>query len=338
MRNRYFYLWLGYALLLLSCKSKVSSNSAFYYWKTTYQLNPSQRQLLSTIGDKNIYLRFFDITWDNDHNQAKPNAVLRIADTLKGLKVEPVIFITNQTFHHTQMAGIDSLAFKSAGLVSIMTSRSGISYQKIQIDCDWTDDTREKYFAYLKAFKKYNKHLLEATIRLHQVKYRERTGVPPVDRGVLMFYNMGQVKALGGSSSIYNEKDAAKYLGRLSSYPLKLDVALPLFSWAIHSRDGHILNIYTQIKPQDLQDQGNFKPAGNSFRAVKSFFLKGIYIKENDNFKLEETNLDLLNKAAGQLSEKLKPLPDRTIIFYELANINLPEFTLSALDKVIDHF
>ncbi len=338
MRNRYFYLLLACTLLLLSCKSKVSSNSAFYYWKTIYQLNPSQRQLLSTIGNKKIYLRFFDITWDNDHNQPKPNAVLRIADTVKGLKIVPVIFITNQTFHHTPMAGLDSLAFKSAGLVSVMASRAGISYQKIQIDCDWTDDTREKYFAYLTAFKKYDKHLLEVTIRLHQVKYRERTGVPPVDRGVLMFYNMGQVKALGGSSSIYNEKDAAKYLGRLDSYPLKLDVALPLFSWAIHSRDGHILNIYAQIKRQDLQDPEKFKPVGSSFRAIKSFFMKGVYIKENDNFKLEETNLDLLNKAAEQLSAKLKPLPGRTIIFYELANINLPEFTLSALNKVTDHF
>jgi hypothetical protein len=338
MRKRYFYLLLVGVSLLISCQPKTTPHAAFYYWKTTYQLNPGQRQLLATIGNNNLYLRFFDITWDNDHNQAKPNAVLRIADTLKVLKVEPVIFITNQTFHHTQMAGIDSLAFKSARLVSVMAARAGISYQKIQIDCDWTDDTHEKYFAYLKAFKKYDKHLLEATIRLHQVKYRERTGVPPVDRGVLMFYNMGQVKALGGGSSIYNENDAAKYLGRLNSYSLKLDVALPLFSWVIHSRDGHILNIYAQIKLQDLQNQDNFKAVANGFRAIKSFFLKGVYIKQNDNFKLEETNLDLLNKAAGQLSEKLKPLPGRTIIFYELANINLPEFTLSALHKITNHF
>lgn len=338
MRNRYFYLLLIGASLFISCRSKTSSHAAFYYWKTTYQLNSSQRQLLSAIGNKNIYLRFFDIIWDNERKQTKPNAVLRIVDTLKGLKVEPVIFITNQTFHHTPMAGIDSLAFKSTSMVSIMAARAGIAYQKIQVDCDWTDDTREKYFAYLTAFKKYDKHLLEATIRLHQVKYQERTGVPPVDRGVLMFYNMGQVKALGGSSSIYNEQDASKYLGRLNSYPLQLDVALPLFSWAIHSRDGHILQIYGQIQRQDLQDRENFKPMGNSFRAVKSFFLKGVYIKENDNFKLEETNLDLLNKAAGQLSAKLKPLPNRTIIFYELANINLPEFTLSALHKITDHF
>jgi len=338
MRNRCFYVAAAVIFLFASCKSKSSSNAAFYYWKTTYQLNASQQQLLSTIGNKSLYLRLFDISWDAEQNEAKPNAVLRIADTLKGLKVEPVIFITNQTFHHTPVSDIDSLAFKSAALVSRLVSRSAINYQKIQIDCDWTDDTREKYFAYLTAFKKYDKHLLEATIRLHQVKYREHTGVPPVDRGVLMFYNMGQVSALGGSSSIYNEKDAAKYLGRLSNYPLKLDVALPLFSWAIHSRDGHIIQIYNKIKRDDLQNRDEFVPSGTNFRAMKSFFLKGVYIKQNDNFKIEETNLELLNKAAGQLSAKLKPLPDRTIIFYELGNINLPEFTQSALTKVIDHF
>jgi len=102
--------------------------------------------------------------------------------------------------------------------------------------------------------------------------------------------------------------------------------------------DGHIIQIYNKIKRDDLQNRDEFAPSGTNFRAMKSFFLKGVYIKQNDNFKIEETNLELLNKAAGQLSAKLKPLPDRTIIFYELGNINLPEFTLSALTKVTDHF
>ncbi len=45
---------------------------------------------------------------------------------------------------------------------------------------------------------------LSSTIRLHQIKYRERTGVPPVERGMLMFYNMGQFSADPEARAIFD--------------------------------------------------------------------------------------------------------------------------------------
>lgn len=321
-----------------SCQHQSTAKTAFYYWKTNYSLNKDQQQLLKNTAGQNLYLHLFDIHWDANRQQVTPNARLSITTPLTGAQVTPVVFITNQTFLHTTPGGIDSLAFKTARLVEQMTGSVHINYKKIQFDCDWSDDTREKYFAYLKAFKKYNEHALEATIRLHQVKYRERTGIPPVERGILMFYNMGHLTALGNDNSIYNENDAGRYLARLDSYPLPLDVALPLFSWSIHSRGGHIQQIYPQINRHDLDDQQNFQREGNHYKAVRSFFLKGVYIQENDNFKIEETDARLLKKAADQLSVKLKPLPERTVIFYEIANINLSEFDSKTLSTITARF
>jgi hypothetical protein len=48
--------------------------------------------------------------------------------------------------------------------------------------------------------------------------------------------------------------------------------------------------------------------------------------------------MEALEKAADQLSDHLPPLQTRTIIYYELANINFPEFTPEALNKVTDRF
>ncbi len=78
-----------------------------------------------------------------------------------------------------------------------------IKCRALQIDCDWTTKTAPKYFYFLQQIReKLDAHedggtfaslaMLSATIRLHQVKYPEKSGMPPVDKGVLMFYNMGE--------------------------------------------------------------------------------------------------------------------------------------------------
>lgn len=323
---------------LISCKHKEPPKAAFYYWKTAFQTDSVQHDLLKKAGNNTLYLRFFDVTWNEQKHDILPNAVVHINDKLKGLQVTPVVFITNGVFERIRATEADSLAKKCNSLIFALASKANCSFESIQIDCDWTDSTKDKYFSFLKALKAYSKHSLQATIRLHQVKYRERTGVPPVDKGVLMFYNMGKIKAGGTASSIYNEKDAARYLSRLGSYPLPLDVALPLFSWVIQSRDGKVIQVYSKISRNELKDQIFFEALKDSFRARKSFFLKGVYIKENDIFKPEETNVDVLKKAADQLSDKLPLLKNRTIIYYELANINQPEFTSETLNKVTNSF
>ncbi|WP_374951867.1 hypothetical protein [Mucilaginibacter sp.] len=323
---------------LISCKHKEDPQAAFYYWKTIYQTNSVQKDLLNKTGNNKLYLRFFDVTWDEHKHDVKPNAVVHINESLTGLRVIPVIFISNRVFERIAFSGADSLAKKCHDLVSILAAKANCSVQSVQIDCDWTESTKEKYFSFLKFFKAFSRHSVQATIRLHQVKYRERTGVPPVDKGVLMFYNMGKITAGGTASSIYNEKDAARYLSRLGSYPLPLDVALPLFSWVIQSRDGKLIQIYSKITCNELKDQRYFGALKDGFRAKKSLFLKGVYIKANDNFKPEKTNADILKKAADQLSDQLPSLKNRTIIYYELANINLPEFTSETLNKVTNSF
>ena len=66
--------------------------------------------------------------------------------------------------------------------------------KEIQLDCDWNSSTQKKYFNLIEEMKLYptwENIVWSATIRLHQLKYPKQTGVPPVNKGVLMFYNMG---------------------------------------------------------------------------------------------------------------------------------------------------
>ncbi|HTB32143.1 MAG TPA: hypothetical protein VK808_08965, partial [Bacteroidia bacterium] len=176
--------------------------------------------------------------------------------------------------------------------------------------------------------------LLSATIRLHQVKYKEKTGVPPIDRGMLMFYNMGKVNSIPGYNSIYNERDANNYASYVKSYPLPLDVALPVFSWAVIFRDGKVKGINEKAVNQDFSTDSLFLSAGNNiFVSRKAFFLHGRYFMKNDTVKLEQVTPDICEDAANNVSRYLKN-EKRTVILFDYDSIYLSTYDKNDLDKI----
>jgi len=334
-------LLLFTAFCLKACQHQSNASSAFYYWKGTYELSPEQTRILEQTASKRLYLRFMDVKWNSSTKQLSPEAVIRFRDSIGKTAVTPVIFITNQSFEKIKIEETDSLAFYLNKISQQLAAAQHLNYESMQIDCDWTVSTREKYFRFLSQLKKFSHKKLEATIRLHQVKYHFRTGIPPVDRGILMFYNMGKLSAdLSSRNSIYNEEDAAPYISYLSSYKLPLDVALPLFSWSLHIRHGKLIQIYGKIGKTALSNRENFEPTEhkNVFKARKSFFLSGVYVKTNDLFKLEAVDSELLTTAAKQLAPKLHNNEKRNIIYYELGNLDLSSFKAKDLQKTSAYF
>ncbi|MBB6499259.1 hypothetical protein [Pedobacter cryoconitis] len=332
--------------LVLSCvvgckKKKSTARTAFYYWKTTFTLDKTQSSLLKAAADNRLYLRFFDVAWNDTRKEVLPVGIITLKQNVREFRITPVIYITNKIFENLAVDQVTPLAQKVNQLVNDIAGQNHIPYQSIQIDCDWTIGTKNRYFAFLKAFKSLNKKSLEATIRLHQVKYADRTGVPPVDKGLLMFYNMGKISAnLKQANSIYNAADAEKYVRYLPTYKLPLDIALPLFSWTIQIREGKVIQIYGKIGQKELADKTNFEQTAqpNIYKANKSFYLSGIYIRENDLLKLEILTQKQLNEAAGQVSRHLAHLEKRNIIYYELSTIAASALEAKDLEEVSAHF
>lgn len=329
------------SLFITGCRDKSTAQTSFYFWKTTLHLDKRESLTLKEVANNHLYLRFFDVDWNDQHHEAIPNAVLDIKQSVKALTIVPVVFITNKTFEHVKADQTDSLAFKVNRLLERLADKSQISYKSIQIDCDWSLGTKPAYFTFLKSLKKYSSKKLEATIRLHQVKYAERTGIPPVDKGILMFYNMGKLSPnLNARNSIYNAIDAEKYIQYLSHYPLPLDVALPLFSWSIQIRGDKIIKLYGKISRKELSNKVNFDDLAepNVYRARKSFYINGIYVKTQDVFKLEDIDADRLVEAAKQASKYLLPLKNRNIIYYEISSVNLTSVYASDIQEASAYF
>lgn len=332
------------AILLLAACSKPNRNvsPAFYYWKAAIDISEPERQLMRNLGVKKIYLRLFDVDWSDERDTPMPVSELQFTDSLPGnVEIIPVIYITNKTMLKTSGASITELGTKIAQKISRMCADHGIVVKEIQTDCDWTDNTQLKYFNLIKAIKQEyagRPVSFSSTIRLHQVKYYKRTGIPPVDKGILMFYNMGSLEQQSAENSIYNKADAAKYISHLKNYPLPLDIALPAYSWAIHYSGNQVKGILNHLTHNDLKNNDRFMfSGGDTYVANSSFLFKGDYFMQGDELRIEEISADICKQAAVQLEKEMKP-GDITVSFYHLDSINISRYGITGYKQVLEVF
>jgi len=179
---------------------------------------------------------------------------------------------------------------------------------------------------------------LSATIRLHQIKYVEKTGVPPVERGMLMYYNMGKVQEETTENSILDNQIGQQYIAKLKDYPLPLDLALPLFQWGVLFRANKMIKLLNQLDAIELADPNRFRKVDeNHWEIIKSTYLDGVYLYKNDEIRLEKSTVDELNIAADLLEQQLKR-EDRSIVFYHLDSAVLMNFEVEALDSILLKF
>ena len=304
-------------------------NISFYHWKSTFQPKESEQEMLSKLHVQKLYVRYFDVDWNDERQQAEPLAKINFNDTLNAsISIIPVVFITNETFQKTKEEDITQLAKKVHSLIQKINLYQNLQVKEIQFDCDWTLTTKQRFFTFLEIFKSLNKNTsLSATIRLHQVKFAEKTGIPPVDRGMLMFYNMGDFSSPEHKNSIYNKDDASKYIRYCKNYPLPLDIALPIFSWAIQYRNNKVFSIFNEIDIQKVKTSNYFtRIAQDMYKADTSFLWEGTYFQKGDMLRYESVSPQTCMLAAKNISRNLKMEPGN-IVFFDLDSLNLVNYT-----------
>lgn len=321
---------------LISCQKQEKPVIAFYYWKTVFKLSPAEKSVLTPAHINKIYLRYFDVAIDSETNQPFPVSVIHFEDSTSGLEIVPVIYIKNEVMLN-ESGNTASLVSKINNLIDQINKKNNIKINEIQIDCDWTLSSREKYLEFIDFFKKTNPTKLSATIRLHQVKYFAQTKIPNVDKGVLMYYNMGKI-ASDSSNSIYEKKIADRYLKSLKNYSLSLDVALPIYCWGIQIRGNKVIGLKSKISERELKKDTNFVRIKNHFfKTINGNYKHGIYYKKDDIIKLEAVSENDLNEMLSDLNDNLKEQP-KEIILYDLDEFNLNNYGKDFFSKISDNF
>lgn len=336
-------------LIISSCGGeKLKPFVSFYYWKSNYQLDSTERNVLKENNVQQLYVRYFDIVYDETLKVAIPAAPVRLTKTDIVNPIVPVVFIRNKVFEQLDSIAIYKLADKTVTMLNQINKSVGIKCRALQIDCDWTSSTAPKYFYFLKQIReKLDAHedggtfaslaMLSATIRLHQIKYPEKAGIPPVDKGVLMFYNMGEIST-SELNSIYDQKTSQKYLSSLSAYTLRLDIALPIFAWGIHIREGRIVELLNKMDSRDFQNKEEFvQLSANRFKTASAFFKKGFYFQAGDEVKVEEVDEITFKPMIADLKRSY-PNQFQQVIFYDLDSLNISRYAKDFFQKTVAAF
>ena len=265
-------LLLGLLICVCSCQERHEQTQSAYYWSTVFELDSTQHEFIRSQQIRRIYLRYFDVVLNG--GKPMPNATVQILSPKPdSVEIVPTVFIVNDCLL-TPQPMLDSLIFTRVKQMS-ETHELGPVHE-IQLDCDWTKQTRKNYFDLLERIGKRAKAegiSVSSTIRLHQLSETP----PPVDRGVLMMYNTGDMKRFDGPDPILDMRDVRPYLRHLKGYDLPLSAAYPVFEWRIAFRGDKFIGIihadeFLPILPGDtvVTRQGTPDMVGQAIHAVDS--------------------------------------------------------------------
>ena len=226
---------LGMIFTNCTQQEELPEGNAVYYWRTDLRLDSTERAFLNTYNINKVYCRYFDVVINDTAIGPMPNATITFNDTLPdNIELIPTVYITENCMHQPHKG----LAHKLVQRIRQMNETNDIkNVHEIQIDCDYTERSRQTYYEFLKEERTAWQeqvhpadaatHILSTTIRLHQLAME----APPVDYGVLMLYNTGDPRKWTERNPILDIRDVSPYLKRLNDYPLPLAAAYPVYSW-----------------------------------------------------------------------------------------------------------
>jgi hypothetical protein len=281
--------------------------------------------------------------WDISFNKSNP-------------EITPSIFITNEVVLKSDTKQLDSLAVRMAKRIeqigkkmndtkadiiasnivypkdyykqkdykplnydSVRAAESAklkVAFKEILIDCDWTEKSQKNYFYLLKQIKsQLPSSKIAATIRLWQYKYASKAGIPPVDKGLLMCYNITKPDDLQTKNSIATSEELAQYITH-GDYKLKLDIALPLYSWAVVFRGNQfkgILSDYDQL----IKDTSKVKKTSDTQYVLQDDVLVvQTYLRNGDEIRIEKISDSELDKMISIIKNKIQIDSQTKVTFF----------------------
>lgn len=303
-------------LLIFSCGKKEKRPYSFYYWKTNLKLNDTEKEVLAKANTSYLYTRFFDV--DKVNGKFEPVAVITKDKSFKTEKeIVPTVFITNRSFINIQKEEIGFLAEKVNDLIQKKITDYDLKVNnEIQIDCDWTSGTKNDYFEFLKQLKKISQKEITCTLRLHQVKDKSLTGIPPVEKVYLMCYSTSSPLENSDKNSILDLNIMKSYLSKLEEYPIKkFEVALPIYSWGIVTNHLGKHKLINALSTKDLDNPDFKKISENEVEVLKDGFYFGNFLNKGFKIKIEEISEEQLENAIQFLDKKIGSY---NIIYYQL--------------------
>ncbi|MFN8256065.1 MAG: hypothetical protein U0W24_10280 [Bacteroidales bacterium] len=307
--NAPFIKWFLFVLIFFSCQQKNTNRNAFYYWKTKYTFGNNDQNLADSLNVKKFYLRFFDVDWSETRQIPIPvsefhyNWQQKMPDHFV-----PCVFITNTVVLKCSLQQLDTLANKMKLKIDAIShdifeqkkwevwdqpdsvkNKIKNEWPEIQFDCDWTPDSKSRYFYLVKKMKQlFPDKVIAVTLRLWQLKNKEMSGIPPADKVMLMCYSIGNPKEYSIENSIASVSEIEKYIHN-QDYSLPVDIALPVYSWGVIFRNKKFRTIATGLDIEELENdpQKFIKKGENTYQFLTDTVIGNQYIRFGDELRYE---------------------------------------------------
>ena len=306
---------------------------------------------------QHFYVRFFDVDWNPYDREPRPVATLQRTTLQLPYEsdiqeITPSIFITNNVLLNSNKGQLDTLAKniqKRMHLIldkfhEVESQKYAIDYaakvkrpyesklidsimeiekkkepkmpKEVLIDCDWTVKSKDNYFYLLEKLKQPH-YKLSATIRLWQYKYFEKAGIPPVDKGLLMCYNLSSPSERKTENSIATSREIEEYITH-SDYKLPLDIALPIFSWSVVFRGDQFKGIISDNSAVDFEnDTLNIKKIADNKYVLKNDMIIGeSFFRNGDEIRIEKISDSEMQKMIRHIKSKIKLENNAKITFF----------------------
>lgn len=303
---------------LYGCRPQSKKKAvSFYYWQQANNFSDSTDRLITGKKISRFYVHLMDVVWNAEQQRPLPVAVSALSEPnpIARQELVPVVFIHNEVVDKTDGTELPALAGNIISAARAFLEKSGSHHlTELQLDCDWTPKTRDRYFHLLQLLKQASPETVySATIRLYPYKYDNLMGVPPVDYGVLMIYNLAPVRDIKTVNSIFTYNEFKKYK-RTAVYPIPLKPILPVFGWYAWFRGGNYKGIL--YGSPDLISMPFFEQeTATKFRITKDTVMNGQYIRSGDVLRNEFPDRKELSAVSKNL-DNLLPGSEEIIFYY----------------------
>lgn len=324
-------------------KHSTQVEAGFYYWKTTeWSLNDNEKKLLYETKAKQLYVKLFEVDVDPVFINA-PISKTRFGinyqsnnryDTIPlNMEMIPTVFIKNIVLLNLSDAEIDSLA---DNIFFLINKRMSIEYNEIQIDCDWTERTKDKYFLFLNILKSKSKKRLSCTLRLYAYTYPQKAGVPPADRVSLMCYNLLSPQENPDKNSILDLNELKQYLKNAKPYPIHVDIALPVFAWYHLYQNNTFKGLIPFYEIAETKLDKPFKPMWHYSNS--DIETKIHYIREGDILKKEVVSNQMLLDCVDLLKKYIRFDATTRVTLFHLDDKNLSQYESEKIQHIFNRF
>ncbi|MFZ4399924.1 MAG: hypothetical protein ACOYO1_07820 [Bacteroidales bacterium] len=335
---RRIVIFVTVIIFFTSCKNNDVVTNSLYCWnqRDSYDVfSKDETKAIFDNGIKKIYFRLSDVVWNKEYH-AEPVNINKLPlnhAIANYAEIVPCMFFTNEVMIKSTKDELEFMAQKIAMKVN------SDSVHEFQLDCDWSDESREHYFYFIQTLKPLlNSNIcLTATIRLYQYKYPDKAGIPPVDRGMLMLYNFNIPKKYDAKNAIFELDEAKKYMGN-KHYKLPLDFAVAHFKWRILYDIDNTFIAYVNQSDADILIENSVSSANNSVYIINNdVSIEGYFARKGQKLAIHQADYKTL-KQSYSLIKKLKNTREYAIAVFDM-NETTVKYLLSdeSLFKEINH-